>query len=154
MKICFVCQANICRSFVAQQLLQRLLTQNKKPNIDVISRGIYTSPAYAVPDKIKNFLAQKQILPQAHTPVLLSKQDLAQSDLVLVMTQEQWDFVFNQAPQFTAKYHLLAEYALGQEQDIEDPISLTGKAFDRVMTQLEKAVFEVYRKITRPDTAL
>ena len=149
MKICFVCQANICRSFVAQKLLQRLLAQNRNLYIEVFSRGIYTSPSYAVPDKIKNFLAQKQISSQAHSPVLLSEQDLAQSDLVLVMTREQWDFIFNKAPQFTAKYHLLLEYTQGQEQDIKDPISLTGKAFDKVMNQLEMAVTDVYRKITR-----
>ena len=41
MKIMFICTGNICRSAMAQAMLQKMLADQNKNNIEVYSAGIY-----------------------------------------------------------------------------------------------------------------
>ena len=59
MKICFICHANICRSFISQEILKCLLQKDNRTDIEVISRGTYALDYLIVPQKIKDFLAEK-----------------------------------------------------------------------------------------------
>ena len=87
MKICFICHANVCRSFMSQEILKNLLEKNNRHDVEVISRGTYVLPHITVPSKIKDFLSKNNINFSGHTPTQYSKQDLSSSDLIFVMTQ-------------------------------------------------------------------
>ena len=86
MKILCICHANICRSFMAQEFLRRLLPQH-----EVFSRGLYADPSYEVPEKVKKALATKGIDFVGHISTQLTPQDLAQADLIFCMEQTQAD---------------------------------------------------------------
>ena len=135
MKILFICHANVCRSFMAQELLVRLL-----PKVTVFSRGMYVDPFLRVPEKITRFLAGQGITPRTHTPTQLSPEDLQQADLIFCMEPHHQEMLLDRYAQYTDKIWLLAEYAFGKPEAIDDPIDLSGRAFEKQAQLLAKTV--------------
>ena len=146
MKICFICHANICRSFISQELFKSLLKKDNRFDIDVISRGTYVLPYISVPEKIKNFLSKNNIEYNQHTPTQYSKQDLDSCDFIFVMTQEQYDEITDKYAEFSDKIYLLQEFVTNKTRDIDDPISLEGKKFEYAADNLKKLICSLYKK--------
>jgi len=147
MKICFVCTANVCRSFLAQELLKDFCVKNNLINVEVISRGILAQPYFTVPQKIKDFLSFSGIVYSAHTPTLLGKEDIESSDIVLAMTASQTDILQDRYPQYGAKIRLFLDYTLDTPADTPDPISQTGRGFDRIAMLVKHATAALGQKI-------
>lgn len=145
--ICFVCHANICRSFSAECFLQDFLSKAKRTDIDVISRGIYAQSYFEVPSKITNFLASKGITQPPHTATLLTRQDMQNSSLVLTMTEDQKEFILDNYAEFSDKVFTLHEYVYDKEESIKDPISLSGRSFEKVLEEIYKTVQDLTKKI-------
>ena len=146
-KICFVCHANICRSFSAQCFLNKLAQKDSRSDITAISRGIYAQDYYRVPDKIWSFLASKGINKTEHNSNLLSKEDLQNCDLILTMTAEQKEYILDKFAQFTDKVFMLQEFVYEEEKDFKDPISFSGSSFNKVMEKIYQTVLDLYNKI-------
>lgn len=147
MNICFVCHANICRSFSAQQLLKKFLREKNRMDINVFSRGIYAQSYFAVPSKITDFLKKEGIEYCGHQAALLCREDMQKADLVLVMTEDQLDYILDKYAEFSDKVFLILDYAYGEEKDLEDPISQSGRAFEKTMEKLKRAVKAVADKL-------
>ena len=147
MKICFICHANICRSFISQEILKDLLKKNNRNDIDVISRGTYALPHITIPNKIKDFLLKNNIRYEKHIPTQYSKQDLSSSDFIFVMTQDQYDEITDKYAEFSDKIYLLEEFISNKTRDIDDPISLVGKAFEKAANNLKNLIYSLYEKI-------
>lgn len=146
-KICFVCHANICRSFGAQCILNNLAQKDNNTEIKAISRGIYAQDFYSVPDKLWAFLAGKGIGKIEHKSTLLTKQDLENCDLILTMTADQKEDILDRFAQFTDKVFMLQEYVYDKEEEVKDPISFSGSSFNKVMEKVYTAVCDLYNKI-------
>lgn len=142
MKILFICHANVCRSFMAQEFMKKLY-----PQATVFSRGLYADPQLCVPQKVLHFLQQQHITPSPHIPAQLTADDLEQADFVFCMEQEQVDKLCDRYAQYTDKIWLLQDFAFGKETDMEDPIGLSGAAFDKQARLLQKAVEAVARQL-------
>ena len=147
MKICFICHANICRSFISQEILRDLLKKNNRNDIEVISRGTYVLPHITVPKKIKDFLSKNDIVFNNHIPTQYSKQDLFSSDFIFVMTQDQYDEITDKYAEFSDKIHLLGEFISNKTRDIDDPISLVGKSFEKSVTNIKNLIYSLYQKL-------
>ena len=135
MKILFVCHANLCRSFMAQEFLKYLC-----PQAEIFSRGLYVDPQLTVPEKIKDFLAKNHIPYTVHTPSQLTAADLEKADLVFLMEPSHLETLQDKYAQHTHKLWLLNDFAFGKETALEDPISLSGRAFEKQAQHLKKAV--------------
>ena len=146
-KICFVCHANICRSFSAECFLKDFLSKTGRKDIEVISRGIYAQSYFDVPSKITNFLASKGIKQPPHTATMLTRKDMQDCSLVLTMTEGQKKFVLNNYTEFSDKVFTMHEYVYDKEQSIKDPISLTGYNFDSVLEEIYKTVQDLAKKL-------
>ena len=142
MNILFICHANVCRSFIAQELLKQL-----RPELSVFSRGLYADPHYTVPEKVQRFLASRGIVAARHVPTQLSAADMDRADLVLVMEEKQLQQILDSFAQHTDKCYLLLDYAYGQETDLADPIVLEGKAFEKQAVLLQRAVENCAKRI-------
>ena len=147
MKICFICHANVCRSFMSQEILKNLLEKNNRHDIEVISRGTYVLPHITVPSKIKDFLLKNNINFKEHIPTQYSKQDLLSSDFIFVMTQEQYDEITDRYAEYSDKIYLLGEFISNKTRDIDDPISLVGKAFEKAANNLKNLIYSLYEKL-------
>lgn len=146
-KICFICHANICRSFGAECLLNQFANKDNNKEIIAISRGIYAQDFYAVPDKLWAFLASKGIGKTKHKSTLLTKEDLENCDLILTMTQDQKEYILDRYAQFTDKVFMLKEYVYDKEEEVKDPISFSGSSFNKMMEKVYQAVCDLYSKI-------
>ncbi len=147
MKICFICHANVCRSFLAQEFLKKILSENKRADIEVISRGTYVLPHFEVPQKIKNFLLKENIIYNGHAPALYSRNDLESSDLILAMTSEQLEELEDKYPQFSDKMRLFLDYCVNICEDMQDPITKENSTFDKIAYGIKNAVAALYSKL-------
>ncbi len=131
MKLLFICQANICRSFMAQEFFKQLL-----PGHLVYSRGLYANPAYEVPPKVRQALSAHQIPFTEHTSTQLSPADLQQADFIFCMEQSHADRLLDRYAQYTDKIWLLTDFACAKPQDLPDPIGLEGRVFAKYAQRL------------------
>lgn len=135
MKVLFICHANVCRSFMAQELLKTFL-----PDVTVFSRGLYADPACPVPGKVTAFLTKQGLSFAPHIPTPLSAQDLENADLILLMEQRHLEYLSDRYAQYSDKMWLLNDFAFGRETDVPDPISLSGRDFTKSARQLLQTV--------------
>ena len=142
MKILCICHANICRSFMAQELLKQQL-----PQAEVFSRGLYTDPELTVPEKVLKFLAKNNLTPAPHRPAQLTEADLQRADFIFCMEPEHFDKLADRYAQYMDKMWLLNDFAFEKETAMEDPIGLEGGAFEKQATLLQKAVSAVAKRI-------
>lgn len=147
MKICFICTANVCRSYLAQELLKDFCAKNNLKNVQVISRGIMAQPYFTVPQKIKDFLSSQGVIASPHTPQLVGKEDIEESDLVITMTQAQSEALQDRYAQYTDKIKLFLDYTLGTSADMPDPIAQTGRGFERIAMLIKHGVAALGQKL-------
>ena len=138
MNILFICYANVCRSYAAEKIMQRL-----RPNDKCFSRGIYANPDFTVPQKMLDFLKDEGFQEEYHVPARLTKEDMASADYVFFMEEEHYEMIAERWSQFLNKMYLLAEFAGEKKNDIEDPIGLHGRAFAKSMAKLKIIVQNV-----------
>jgi protein-tyrosine-phosphatase len=148
MKICFICSANACRSYVLQVLFNHYASLN---NIEATasSAGVFAKRYYEVPQKIKDYLNSKGVQSAPHTPKFVSRQDLELSDLILVMENMHYELLIDKYPQFSDKIRLFNDYIFNKEKDVEDPISKNGSKFVKSMEFLDGAVKVLIEKIIK-----
>lgn len=144
MKVLCICHANICRSFMAQEFFKHLV-----PEGEFFSRGLYADPSFLVPSKVINALAKHHISFAGHTSTPLTPADLAGADLIFCMERTHEEYLLDHYPQYTDKIWLLAEFAQGSETDIEDPISLEGRMFEKTAEKLFKICQAAAKRIAQ-----
>lgn len=144
MRVLCICHANICRSFMAQEFLKKLL-----PGVEVFSRGLYADPSYMVPDKVVKALSQHHVVFTGHTSMPLTAADLAQADLIFCMEQAHVARLEDRYPQYSDKLWLLTDFAFDNAQDLQDPIGLEGRAFEKQVTRLYEACEAAAKRITK-----
>ena len=144
MKICFICHANICRSFISQEILKSLLRKDNRTDIEVISRGTYVLDYLTVPKKIQDFLTENNITYKTHMPKRYAKEDIGSSDFIFVMTKDQYEEIIDKYSEYSDKIHILEQYISNKTRDIEDPISLEGKSFKKAATAIKNIILKLY----------
>lgn len=143
MKVLFICHANVCRSFLAEQWLKKIC-----PRLEVFSRGIYADPSFPVPEKIWHFMRKNDLPAASHTPAPLHKEDLAQADIIFLMEKKHLDLLADRYAQYSDKMWLLRDFAFNEEEDVPDPIALSGKAFEKNARFLLQAVSAAADKLS------
>lgn len=142
MKVLFVCHANVCRSFMAQQLLQKEL-----PRAQVFSRGLYADSSLRIPEKIRLFLEKNAVDVPAHAPALLTKDDAKEADFIFFMERRHMENAADRWAEYSDKMWLLRDFAFGEEKDVPDPIGLSGRAFEKNALLLARAVSAAAEKL-------
>jgi len=146
MKILFICHANVCRSFMAQEILKHIL-----PQAEVFSRGMYVDSEIAVPEKVRAFLLKQGLSPVSHQPKQLSAADLETADFVFCMEPEHLDRLCDHYAQYMDKMWLLNDFVYGKETALEDPIGLSGSAFEKQAELLHKTVVACAKKLLQKE---
>ena len=147
MKICFICHANICRSFMAQEFLKKLINDDGRKDIEVISRGTYVLSNFSVPQKIKDFLKENNIEYSYHTPMQYAKEDLDSSNFIFVMTKDQLKLINDKYAQFSDKTYLFMDFCFGENKSMEDPIDKKWPSFNKIAAKIKESVSVLYNRI-------
>lgn len=138
-RILFVCTGNICRSAMAEHLLNHWAKQ-RGLELEARSCGTAAESWYEMPESARRLLAEAGIPEVEHKPSLLTRDRLRWADLVLVMTEAHLEHVIGLYPEFTAKTRLLRDAAGLGEEDVADPMGKPHEVFARCMAVLKESL--------------
>ena len=119
--ILVVCTANVCRSPMAAGLLrQRLAVDKANARHRVLSAGVWAADGEPASENAVAAMAERGIDISDHRSHSLTNEEVAEADLILVMTREHARLVRQTWPQYAWKVYLLSEMT-GKRRDVKDP---------------------------------
>ena len=111
MKILFVCRANIVRSFAAERMLKKVLQEEDRSDIDVSSAAICDMNGASADPTAAQILREMGFEADDHFSRLLTGEIAAESDMILVMEQNQKDYIVENYPETNGKIFLLKSFS-------------------------------------------
>lgn len=133
-RILVVCTGNICRSPVAAAMLQQAL-----PGKHIESAGLNAMVGQGVEPSARELAEAAGLDVSGHEARQLSREMLANADVVLVMSEGQRLAVGELSPAALGKTLLLGRWLEGGAQDIADPYRKSQAAFAHIHELLERA---------------
>jgi protein-tyrosine phosphatase len=119
--ILLVCTGNLCRSPMAAGLLrQRLSEEGLDARHRVSSAGVWALDGRPASEHAITVMAERQIDITEHIAHTITAEDMAEADLILIMSREHGQIIRNTWPQYDWKIHRLSEM-VGQRRDVVDP---------------------------------
>jgi protein-tyrosine phosphatase len=145
--ILLVCVGNICRSPMAEAMLQQALGGNS--SISVTSAGLGALVGYPAAEHSVTLMAERGLDISGHKARQLTAELITATDLILVMEAGHKRAIDLQDPTARGKVYRLGEW---QDRDIPDPYQQPRKAFEETLVLIEKGVQDWAEKITKPET--
>ncbi|MDZ7852540.1 MAG: low molecular weight protein-tyrosine-phosphatase [Halomonas sp.] len=134
-RILVVCTGNICRSPVAEAMLRQAL-----PAKELSSAGLGALVGQGVEPTARELAEAEGLEVAGHSARQLTREMIAQADLVLVMSDGQRRAVGELAPEALGKTLPLGKWLDdGQGRDIPDPYRKSREAFEHVHGLLKEA---------------
>ncbi len=131
--ITVVCFANICRTPVAEYLLQ----QASPDDVEIRSAGIQARHGYEAAEDMIEIMSSKDADITAHRSKLLDRAMVTWSELILVMETEHQKFIENKFPMARGRVQLLGKWTCGE---IDDPYRQSREKYEACVVELEEAV--------------
>ena len=145
--VLMVCTGYLCRSPMAEGLLQARLTRDEvRQDWQVASAGVWTvdgrpASAYAVEE-----MSQRGIDLNDHHSRNVTREMMSKADLVLTMTRSHTEALGAAFPAYAHKVYLLSEMT-GQMYDIADPYGGTRQEYAHTARELEQLIANGYERI-------
>ena len=139
--ILVVCTANICRSPVAEALLQDRLQQRGVTGWTVASAGTWAQLVRGAAHHSIVLMAEQGLDLSQHQAQMINETHLATADLVLCMTAGHVEALRVEFPQYAHKLHLISE-AIGKRYDISDPYGQPIDAYRQMVRELTHIIDE------------
>ena len=119
--ILFVCTGNLCRSPMAMGLLrQRLAEEGLGQRHQITSSGVWAVEGRPASENAVTVMAERGIDISDHVARTITAGDVAEAELILVMSQEHKQMIHNTWPQYEWKIYRLSEM-VGKRKDVQDP---------------------------------
>ncbi len=133
-----VCVGNVCRSPMAEYLLQKKI---KKHGMDICvsSAGLGALVGHGADEYTIEVMKEHNIDGVAHRARQLDSEMVKQSELILVMEHWQQKEIENLYPYARGRVHLLGKWA---ETEISDPYKKPKEAFVHAYEKINKACDE------------
>ena len=145
--ILIVCTGNLCRSPMAEGLLRARLARDKaRQGWRVGSAGIWTTDGRPASGHAVQEMAQRGIELQGHRSRNVTREMVAEADLVLAMTRSHVDALRAAFPEHAHKLYLFSEM-IGQAYDINDPYGGTRLEYSYTAKELEQLIDAGYERI-------
>ena len=145
--ILFVCTANQFRSpIAAAQFEAKLLREGRAGDWKIASAGTWTTPGLPALPLARKLANDHGINVDNHRSTLVSKTQIIEFDLVLVMESGHKEALLNEFP-FAAGYlYMLSEVVDGLRYDIRNPTSSMQEA-EKCITELCELIARGFEKI-------
>jgi protein-tyrosine-phosphatase len=153
--IVFICTANMCRSAIAEGILQKRLLEVGRSDIKVSSMGIHGRQDERATDDAVSVCFERGIDISAHCSRPIIPEELIESNLIFVMEPVQKEFLFSFFPRVNDRVYLLGCWP-GEDHrkgTVKDPTG--GKAddfrkcFQIISTHIERILPIVLDKYPR-----
>ncbi len=142
-KILFVCTGNVCRSVLAEKLLNKLAAERGLA-WEARSCGVAAQRYSAASPEIRRILEREGAPPFTHVPQLVGRDLLRWADLTLTMTQEHRRAVLERFPEFHAKVRVLLPHVGLPGADVEDPMGRGDEAYERSARDIKEALERLF----------
>jgi len=132
-RILFICQGNVYRSAVAEQLLRQFAQDaGRADRMEIFSRGLqgfngtpkprFTNLRYYDEEwkAVKGTLDELKISLEDHVATPISREDVAESDYIIAMSQDIYVVLLNAFPDNHSSIHSFGEFE-GSVDGIPDP---------------------------------
>ncbi|VAX18931.1 Low molecular weight protein tyrosine phosphatase [hydrothermal vent metagenome] len=142
--VLFVCTGNLCRSPMAEYLLQERFKQLKQEDVVVESAGTIAGDTNrAAPEAIAT-MAALGIDMSAHRARRLTGGMIDSADLVIVMEKYHYNAVVHLRPEAAGKTVMMGKCLDGDEEmEIPDPYGGSREGFVKAVKMLKAASFKI-----------
>lgn len=142
--ILFVCTGNSCRSVMAKGILEKILREKKRNDVNVLSAGMMLGGMGATEETI-NVLRREGIDVSGHHSQRVTEDIIRKSDLILVMEKIHEERILQFAPQAKNRVFLLKEFAKMREGDLDitDPIGRPSDFYETTFKVIKEAIERV-----------
>jgi protein-tyrosine phosphatase len=106
-KVLIVCEGNLCRSPIAEQLLKK---RTSSSSVSVFSAGLRAREGIAMPDEMSRLSRHYGGDPDAHRSQQLNEAHLIEADLVLTATRAQRASVVRMLPRMSRRTFTIGEF--------------------------------------------
>ena len=133
--ILVVCVGNICRSPMGEYLLRHKLSH--KPDMTIESAGIGALVDKPADETARQILLENGIDASNHKARQVTKDMLAQADLILAMEEKHLKHLYAMAPQVRGKAFLMGKWL--DNQPVPDPYRQQRPAFEHAYKLIDQA---------------
>jgi protein-tyrosine phosphatase len=127
--VLIICSGNTCRSPMAENILR-----NIRPDLSVISRGMYVKVPSGMSPEALEALKEKGIPVQPHQSQQVTKKDIEWADTIFVVSEWIGEDLLKLFPEADSKIYMLGE------DDILDPAGGKVEEYKKVRDQISNAL--------------
>lgn len=148
-QILFVCAANMCRSPMAEGLMQRKLErEGRAGQLCVASAGVRAVDGARATWNAITIMSERSVDIAGHRSRALTQEIVEDAALILTMEQEHAEAIKARFPQHAHRVYLLSEMA-GRDDDIEDPVGGTTEDYSQTAQEIQDLIEQGYPRIMR-----
>ena len=136
-KILFVCTGNSCRSVMAEGLFRKIVGDRIR-EFSVASAGVSAADGFPATQETVVVMKEEGVDVSRHRSQRLTPQMIREADRIFVMEKMHRDMVLELVPEAKDKISLLTE-----EQDIPDPIRMSGLFYRNVLSSIRDSVGKI-----------